>query len=180
MIVERGDDGRGARAAATAAAAPLPCRGSNNSIGELDNPVVDAAPNGPAIRVSKGAYKTEHCLKENIRLAVERHGIGHFAFFTPTFARPVYSPEAAQQRLNSLLTNVIRPRYGDRYIAVFERHDCVGVRDLRRVDCLVARNMFELPGKTKFILKHVAFVDNLNVDRADDSGSIGKLAESTS
>jgi hypothetical protein len=35
----------------------------------------------------------------------------------------VYSAKRAQKYINSLLTNVIRRRYGDRYIAVFERHE---------------------------------------------------------
>lgn len=113
----------GALAAAPAAAAPLPCLRGNNSIDEPEDDPDEERPRGPSIEVSKGAFKTEFCLKENIRLAVERYGIGHFAFFTPTFARPVYCPKAAQKRLNSLLTNIIRPRYGDRYIAVFERHE---------------------------------------------------------
>jgi hypothetical protein len=73
--------------------------------------------------VAKGAFKTEFCLKTNVELAANLYGLEHLGFLTLTFVRPVFSPKIAQKRLNSLLTNVIRPRYGDRYIAVFERHE---------------------------------------------------------
>jgi hypothetical protein len=114
---------RGALAAAQAAAAPLPCLGSNNSI----DISADAEPDGPrrepAIPVSKSAYKTEHCLKENIRFAAQEYGLETLAFFTLTFAKPTFSAECAQQRMNSLLTNIIRKRYGNRYLGVLERHE---------------------------------------------------------
>jgi len=102
---------------------PLPCLGSNISTGTPDNHASRKADNTSSVPVAKSAYKTEHALKENIRIAVERWGIGHLAFFTPTFVKPVYSAKLAQARMNSLLTHVIRPRYGNRYLAVFERHE---------------------------------------------------------
>ena len=100
----------------------LPCLGSNICIGQLQISLPDRKENDPAVPVARSAYKTEFCLKTNIEIAVERYGIGHLAFFTVTFAKPVYCPKVAQKRLHSLITNVIRRRYGDRYIAVFERH----------------------------------------------------------
>ena len=116
-------DERGALAAAQAAAAPLPCLRSNNSIHEFENEGSNVGQKGDGLRVSKGAYKTEHCLKENIRLAAEAFGLESLGFFTLTFAKPMFSAKCAQQRMNSLLTNVIRPRYGKRYIGVMERHE---------------------------------------------------------
>ncbi len=101
----------------------LPCLRSNICIGEPQTEPIPQNEKAPSIPVAKSAYKTEFCLKTNIEMAAERFGIGHLAFFTPTFAKPIYSAKIAQQRMHSLLTNVIRPRYGDRYIAVFERHE---------------------------------------------------------
>jgi hypothetical protein len=85
--------------------------------------VPDAPRKEPAIPVSKSAYKTEHCIKESIRIAAETYGLEMLAFFTVTFAKPIFSAEWAQQQINSLLTNVIRPRYGNRYLCVLERHE---------------------------------------------------------
>lgn len=109
----------GADVPAVAGAPPLPCLRSNNSTGENKNP--DSVP------IAKSAFKTEFCLKTNIELAVQYYGIEHLAFFTLTFSKPVYCPKLAQKRLNSLLTHVIRSRYGNRYIAVFERHASGGI-----------------------------------------------------
>ena len=117
------DEQKGALAAAQAAAAPLPCLRSNNSIEGAAHQGPDESRNGRALQVSKGAYKTEHCLKENIRIAAEEYGLEMLAFVTITFAKAIFSAKCAQQRMNSLLTNVIRPRYGKRYIGVLERHE---------------------------------------------------------
>ena len=108
---------------AQAGAPPLPCLGSNNSTETAQNLSSPREEKPPSVPISNSAYKTECCLKENIRLAVQHYGIEHLAFFTLTFAKPVYSPRIAQDRLNSLLTHVIRPRHGNRYMAVFERHE---------------------------------------------------------
>jgi hypothetical protein len=59
----------------------------------------------------------------NVELAAQFYGLGHLAFFTLTFAKPIYSAAGAQKRLNSILTNIIRPRYADRYVTVFQRHE---------------------------------------------------------
>lgn len=117
------DEKNGALAAAQAAAAPLPRLRSNNSIEGAAHHGPDESRNGRALQVSKGAYKTEHCVKENVRIAAAEYGLEMLAFVTITFAKAIFSAKCAQQRMNSLLTNVIRPRYGKRYIGVLERHE---------------------------------------------------------
>lgn len=116
-------DRQRADAAAPAAASALPRLRSNNSIGIPAEDGPDASRKEPAIPVSKSAYKTEHCVKENIRIAAETYGLETLAFFTLTFAKPTFSAKCAQQRMNSLLTNIIRKRYGNRYLGVLERHE---------------------------------------------------------
>jgi len=101
----------------------LPCLRRNNSIRNSQTDASKPASIGPAVPVSRGAYKTEFCIKTNVELAAKFYGLGHLGFFTQTFAKRVYSAKKAQQRLNSLLSNVIRPRYGNRYIVVFHRHE---------------------------------------------------------
>ena len=117
------EPGEGAGCPASAGLPPLPCLGSNNSTGTPQKQSAPENGNPPSVPVAKSAYKTEFCLKENIRLAVEKYGIEHLGFFTVTFAKPVFSAKTAQRHLNSLLTHVIRSRYGNRYIIVFERHE---------------------------------------------------------
>ena len=111
-----------ASAPAPAGADALPCLRSNNSIGNWPDDAPDSGTPRQSVPISKGAYKTEFCLKANIELAAKFYGIQHLVFFTITFAYAVYSAKRAQKHLNSILSNVIRPRYGDRYLAVFERH----------------------------------------------------------
>src|SRR5580658_5145432 len=78
---------------------PLPCPPkSNNSIEKLAFP--------PA------AGRTAYALSVNVAAAVERWGIKNSGFLTLTFADHVLDPKEAQRRLNSLTTNVLRPRYG--------------------------------------------------------------------
>lgn len=110
-------------AAAPAAAGVLPCLRGNNSIDETDDVTSAERQRGPSIEVSKGAFKTEFCLKENVRLAAEKYGLENLGFLTLTFAKAMFSARHAQKRMNSLLTNIIRPRYGNRYIGVLERHE---------------------------------------------------------
>jgi hypothetical protein len=100
----------------------LPCLRRNNSIEKLREDYPDRSKGLQSVEISKGAYKTEYCLKTNIELAAKFFGLEHLVFFTLTFAYAIYSAKRAQKYLNSLLTNVIRPLYGNRYIAVMERH----------------------------------------------------------
>ncbi len=101
----------------------LPCLRGNNSIGNSAPDASRTESTPERVPISKGAYKTEFCLKTNIELAAKFNGIEHLVFFTITFAYAVYSAKRAQKHINSILSNVIRPRYGDRYLVVFERHE---------------------------------------------------------
>jgi hypothetical protein len=56
----------------------------------------------------------------NVSAAVAAWGLPKAGFLTLTFADHVLDPSEAQRRLNSLTTNVLRPRYGGT-IRVFER-----------------------------------------------------------
>jgi hypothetical protein len=159
--VGRNEHGKGAGCPARAGLPPLPCLGSNNSTGSTGNEPIPENGRPPSVPVARSAYKTEFCLKENIRLAVEHYGIGNLAFFTVTFAKPVYCPKLAQKRLNSLLTHVIRPRYGNRYIIVFERHQSGAIhfhfvvyvaKDIRTgFDWDLARQAYEAQKQRNFV-----------------------------
>ncbi len=116
-----GEKGR-ASVPAPAGTDALPCLRGNNSIGTPANGASDSDTPPQRVPISKGAYKTEFCLKTNVELAAKFYGIEHLVFLTITFAYAVYSAKRAQKHLNSVLSNVIRPRYGDRYLAIFERH----------------------------------------------------------
>ena len=152
----------GAGCPALAGLPPLPCLGSNNSTGTPQKQPVPENGKPPSVPVAKSAYKTEFCLKENIRLAVEKYGIEHLGFFTVTFAKPVYSAKTAQRHLNSLLTHVIRSRYGNRYIIVFERHESGAIhfhfvvyveKDIRTgFDWDLARQAYEAQKQRNFAL----------------------------
>jgi hypothetical protein len=89
--------------------APLPRLPCNNSIetrGEF----------GPAVA------KTAFALQVNVQEAVGRWGLERTGFLTLTFADHVTDPREAQRRMNSLTTNVLRPRYGEA-IRVMERQE---------------------------------------------------------
>jgi hypothetical protein len=141
---------------------PLPCLGSNNSTSTTETQPPPGTDTPPSVPVARSAYKTEFCLKENIRLAVEKYGIEHLGFFTVTFAKPVYSAKTAQRHLNSLLTHFIRSRYGNRYIIVFERHNSGAIhfhfvvyveKDIRTgFDWNLARQAYEAQKQRNFAL----------------------------
>jgi hypothetical protein len=82
---------------------PLPC---NNSIETVAFPAA--------------AARTAHALQVNVESAVKRWGLERTGFLTLTFADHVTDPKVAQKRMNSLATNVLRPRYGEA-IRVYER-----------------------------------------------------------
>jgi hypothetical protein len=75
---------------------------------------------GTCIDFPPSARRTAFALQANVRAMCERHGLHRVGFLTLTFADHVLRPQEAQRRLNSLLTNVVRPRYGE-CIRVFER-----------------------------------------------------------
>lgn len=64
--------------------------------------------------------KTATVLSLHVERLVSLYGLETIGFLTLSFADHVTDAKEAQRRLNSLLTNVIRPRYRD-YIAVMER-----------------------------------------------------------
>lgn len=72
------------------------------------------------LSLSTSHKKTALVLAHSVKLACEKFGLSNLGFLTLTFAQHVTCPKEAQRRLNSLFTNVIKPRYGD-YVGVFER-----------------------------------------------------------
>jgi hypothetical protein len=66
------------------------------------------------------AGRTAYALQVNVEAAVKRWGLENTGFLTLTFADHVTDPKEAQRRLNSLATNVLRPRYGQA-VRVYER-----------------------------------------------------------
>lgn len=76
----------------------------------------------PLNKPSAHHRKVEFLTKLAVEALIDRYGLQSVAFMTLTFPEPVYCPKEAQRRLNSLLTNVIRPRYGE-YVSCIERHE---------------------------------------------------------
>lgn len=95
---------------AAPAAAPLPCLNSNISIEIPEN----------LAKLSTQHKKTAFVLKESVQLLAERFGVEFLGFLTLTFADHVTCHKEAQKRLNSLLSNVIKPRYRE-YVGCMER-----------------------------------------------------------
>ena len=84
--------------------APLPCLDSNISTETL----------------SVQHRKAASALGWNVFWFAQKHGLENLGFLTLTFKDHVTSVKEAQRRLNSLLSHIIKPRYGD-YIGVMER-----------------------------------------------------------
>ena len=82
----------------------LPCLNSNISI------------IAPSTQHRKAAY----ALGWNVLSLSQKHGLENLGFLTLTFKDHVLDVKEAQRRLNSLISNVIKPRYQD-YIGVLER-----------------------------------------------------------
>jgi hypothetical protein len=57
----------------------------------------------------------------NVNAMAQHHGLERLGFLTLTFRDHVTDAREARRRFNSLVTNVIRPRYG-RALSVLERH----------------------------------------------------------
>ena len=64
--------------------------------------------------------KSANALSWNVKYFSERFGVQNIGFLTLTFKDHVLCVKEAQKRLNSLLSNVIKPRYTD-YVGVMER-----------------------------------------------------------
>jgi len=90
--------------------AALPCLNSNIS---TETPL-------HIPRLSTQQRKTAFILKTSVQQLSEAHQLAHIGFLTLTFANNILCPKEAQRRLNSLLTNIIKPRYKE-YLGVFER-----------------------------------------------------------
>ncbi len=85
---------------------PLPCLFSNISI--------------ESVIKSTQHRKSANALSWNVQYFADRFGLENLAFLTNTFADHVVCIKEAQRRFNSLLSNVIKPRYSE-YIGVVER-----------------------------------------------------------
>ena len=59
-------------------------------------------------------------MSESVQKLCRLTGIDRVAFLTLTFADHITDPREAQKRLNSLLSHVVKPRYGE-YTGVLER-----------------------------------------------------------
>jgi hypothetical protein len=90
--------------------AVLPCLNSNISI-EIPNNLA---------KMSTQHRKTAFVLKESVQLLANRFGVEFLGFLTLTFSDHVTCHKEAQKRLNSLLSNVIKPRYQE-YVGCMER-----------------------------------------------------------
>lgn len=103
-------DPQGRAATGTEGDAALPCLNSNISIGHASG----------LPQLSTQHRKSAMILKESVQALASRYGLPFLGFLTLTFADHVIDPKEAQKRLNSLLSNVIKPRYRD-YVGVMER-----------------------------------------------------------
>jgi hypothetical protein len=93
---------------------PLPCLNRNIS---FDNVVTTSQ---KIARLSSSHKKTAFTLKNSIEKLIKKYGEEHILFFTLTFKDNVQCHREASKRMNSLTTNILKPRYGD-YVGVPER-----------------------------------------------------------
>lgn len=104
-------------------AGPLPCLNSNISI-QTPQPATgqggEAGSCPQPARLSTQHRKSSFILKESVQKLANIYGLEHLGFLTLTFREHILCPREAQKRLNSLLSNVIKPRYRD-YVGVMER-----------------------------------------------------------
>ena len=64
--------------------------------------------------------KSAYVLQASVEKLAEEHNLENLGFLTLTFAQHITDPKEAQRRFNSLITNVIKPRYRE-YLGVMER-----------------------------------------------------------
>jgi len=115
--------GKAQAADATFAGAALPCLNShisteNSKILTGDSSILEASIDN--LRFTTGRKRSVFILSESVEKLTREYGLGHLGFLTLTFADHVTCPTEAQERLNSLISHVIKPRYGQ-YVGVFER-----------------------------------------------------------
>lgn len=70
--------------------------------------------------VTPSAKRTAMALQLNVAGMIDRHGIERVGFLTLTFRDHVTDAKEAQRRMHSLVTHVLKPRYGE-VITVLER-----------------------------------------------------------
>ena len=119
-----GDDGAGipVRDAPPRRPSALPCLPSNNSMmeGNEAGKIADC-------NILRGNHKkSAKVLELSVRRMIKKHGIDRVGFQTLTFSDHLTDAREAGRRLNSLLTNEIRPRYANEkgetdYVCVLER-----------------------------------------------------------
>lgn len=105
--------------AGAGSAATVPCLNTHIST-EMTPQGDEQALETPEVQYSKGRQKTAFILSESVQKLCRLNGIDRVAFLTLTFADHILDPREAQRRLNSLLTHVVKPRYGE-YTGVLER-----------------------------------------------------------
>lgn len=102
-------------------AGSFPCLNSYISINDTDNAGEERAGESAApARLSTQHRRSAFVLKESVTLLATRYGLEKLGFLTLTFREHILCPREAQRRLNSLLSNVVKPRYRD-YLGVMER-----------------------------------------------------------
>lgn len=94
----------------------LPCLSSNNS-----NEAPPAKAGKSASDLTPQQKKSACALAWNVQAMAERYGLERLGFLTLTFADHVLDPKESQRRLNNLSTGVLRERYPDGFVRVFER-----------------------------------------------------------
>lgn len=100
-------------------AAPFPCLNTHISTDQAPASTGESL-EIPEVQYSRGRQKTAFILSESVQKLCRLHGVDRVAFLTLTFPDHVVDPREAQKRLNSLLTHVVKPRYGE-YTGVLER-----------------------------------------------------------
>lgn len=93
----------------------LPCLNSNISIIDPLQTRLHSV-----CQLSTQHRKTSFVLSQSVAALAADWGLQNLGFLTLTFADHVTCPREAQRRLNSLISNVIKPRYRE-YLGVFER-----------------------------------------------------------
>ena len=111
-IIEGGDSANGGVSA-------LPCLYSLIST-ENTRKLADLLSAEEGVEFTNSRKRTAFILAESVEKLTNIHPIEKLGFLTLTFKDHVTCPKEAQKRLNSLISHVIKPRYG-LYIGVFER-----------------------------------------------------------
>lgn len=107
-------------------AGSLPCLNSNIcNEGPRNGVPVEPLPSGAGgpprlAKLSTQHRKSAFILKESVLKLAALYGLEFLGFLTLTFAKHITDPKQAQKHLHSLLSGVIKDRYGE-YVGVMER-----------------------------------------------------------